>query len=283
MARRNSTVALLNERPSGEVAMRWCKFDRGGELCFGILEGDRIVPVDGSPFREYQKRSEQVALADVRLVAAVEKPVFYATSRNYRRNLQDNIGRSNRIFAAAEAWTGYRARSAITAHEADIVMPADCPNDVYSQGELVVVIGKRAKNLTHEDAWKAIFGYTIGNDVTCATWAATDTRAWRGKNLDTWKPIGPWIETGVDVNEAMCSVRHNGREIVNWRLNEWYFSPADVLVSITRYITINPGDILMMGTEGERAPYANHHDTVEVEISGIGTLRNRFVKSIDWL
>jgi 2-keto-4-pentenoate hydratase/2-oxohepta-3-ene-1,7-dioic acid hydratase in catechol pathway len=263
--------------------MRWCRFDRDGTLSFGIVEGDRIVPVDGSPFKEHQRRSEKIALADVKLVAPVDKPIFYATSRNYRRNLQDGIGRTNRIFAAAEAWTGYRARSAITSHDADVVIPPDCPDDVYFQGEMVVVIGKRGKNLTHDEAWKSIFGYTIGNDVTCATWAATDTRAWRGKNIDTWKPLGPWIETDLDVDAAECTVRHNGREAVRWKLNEWYFSPADVLVSITRYITVNPGDILMMGTEGERPPYVKPNDTVEVEISGIGTLRNRFVKSIEWL
>ncbi len=262
--------------------MRWCRFEYKNAASFGIIEDDRIVPVTGSPFTEYERINAGVSLKRAKLLAPVEKPIFYATSRNYKKNLQDNIGRSRSMFAAAEAWTGYRAASAITGPDSDIVIPADCPDDVYFQGEVVVVIGKKAKNLTHDEAWDAIFGYTIGNDVTCDTWATTDTRAWRGKNIDTWKPLGPWIETDLNVDKAVCRVSLNGKETVKWNINEWYFSPADVLVSITRYITINPGDILMMGTEGVRSPYVKHGDTVEIELRGLGTLRNSFVKSVDW-
>lgn len=262
--------------------MRWCRFEYRDGASYGIIEGDKIIPVAGSPFSQFERLKARVSLSRAKLLAPVEKPVFYATSRNYRKNLQDSIGRSNRIFAVSEAWAGYRAASAITGPEADVVIPADCPDDVYFQGELVVVVGKKARHLTHQEAWDAIFGYTIGNDVTCDTWATTDTRAWRGKNIDTWKPLGPWIETGLNVNKAICRVRYNGKEIVKWNVNEWYFSPADVLVAITRYITINPGDILMMGTEGERSPYVKHGDTVEIEVGGLGKLRNRFVRSVDW-
>jgi 2-keto-4-pentenoate hydratase/2-oxohepta-3-ene-1,7-dioic acid hydratase in catechol pathway len=262
--------------------MRWCRFEGKKGPAFGIIEGDTIVPVAGSPFKEYERTRTKVALEDAKLLAPVERPIFYATSRNYRTSLQDNIGRSKRIFAAAEAWTGYRAATAITGPDADIVIPADCPDDVYFQGELVVVIGKQAKHLTPETAWDAIFGYTIGNDVTCDTWATTDTRAWRGKNIDTWKPLGPWIETDLDLDRATCKVSLNGAETAKWKLNEWYFSPADVLASITRYITVRPGDILMMGTDGVRPPYVKHGDAVEIDVAGLGALRNRFVKSVDW-
>jgi 2-keto-4-pentenoate hydratase/2-oxohepta-3-ene-1,7-dioic acid hydratase in catechol pathway len=262
--------------------MRWCRFEYRNGPSFGIVEGDQIIPVMGSPFEKYERSKAKVALEKAKLLAPVEKPVFYATSRNYRTNLQDSIGRSNRIFAMSQAWAGYRAASAITGPDSDIVLPADCPDDVYYQGEVVVVIGKKARNLTRDEAWDAIFGYTIGNDVTCHTWATTDTRTWRGKNIDTWKPLGPWIETDFNVDKAVCRIRLNGKETVKWNINEWYFSPADVLVAITRYITINPGDILMMGTEGVRPPYANHGDVVEIELRGVGTLRNRFVRSVDW-
>jgi 2-keto-4-pentenoate hydratase/2-oxohepta-3-ene-1,7-dioic acid hydratase in catechol pathway len=262
--------------------MRWCRFEHKNASSFGIIEDDKIIPVAGSPFGSYERLKTRVSLARAKLLAPVDKPIFYATSRNYRKNLQDSIGRSNRIFAMAEPWAGYRAASAITGPDADVVIPSDCPDDVYFQGEIVVVIGKKARHLTHDGARDAIFGYTIGNDVTCDTWATTDTRSWRGKNVDTWKPLGPWIETELDVDKAMCRVRYNGQELVGWNINQWYFSPADVLVAITRYITVNPGDILMMGTEGVRSPYVKHGDQVEVEVSGLGTLRNRFVKSVDW-
>lgn len=262
--------------------MRWCRFLHDQEPSFGIIEGDRIVPVAGSPFGAYQRAGAPLPLDGAQLLAPVVRPTFYATSRNYKTNLQDNIGRSNKTYAVAEAWTGYRAATAITGPDSDIVIPADCPDDVYVQGEVVVVIGKTGKHLTHDEARDAIFGYTIGNDVTCHTWATTDTRGWRGKNIDTWKPLGPWIETDLDVDAAVCQVRLNGAETAEWNIDQWYFSPADVLVSITRYITVKPGDILMMGTDGVRSPYVKGGDTVEIELGGVGTLRNSFVKSVDW-
>jgi 2-keto-4-pentenoate hydratase/2-oxohepta-3-ene-1,7-dioic acid hydratase in catechol pathway len=264
--------------------MRWCRFQAKGAPSFGIIEGDAIVPVSGSPFAEYRRSRSKVPLKDAKLLApVVPKPIFYATSRNYRTSLLDNIVRTRRVFQTMEPWTGYRAATAITGPDSDVVIPADCPpDDVTFQGEIVVVIGKKGRLLSNEEAQDAIFGYMIGNDVTANTWAETDTRQWRGKNCDTFKPLGPWIETDLDVDQAVCTIRYNGRETAEWKVNAWFYSPADVLVAITKYMTVKPGDILMMGTDGVRSPYVRTGDVVEIEVSGIGVLRNRFIQSVDW-
>jgi len=263
--------------------MRWCRFESKNGPSFGIIEGDQIVPVSGSPFKEFKKTNSKISLKGAKLLAPVEKPIFYATSRNYRTSLLDNVGRNRKVFQMGQPWTGYRAATAITGPESEVIIPADCPpDDVTFQGEIVAVIGKQGRGLSLDEAKQAIFGYTIGNDVTANTWATTDTRGWRGKNCDTFKPLGPWIETDLKVEKAVGKVRYNGKETVKWNINDWFFSPAEVLVAITKYMTIKPGDILMMGNDGVRSPYLKTGDVVEVEVGGLGTLRNRFTQSVDW-
>ena len=147
----------------------------------------------------------------------------------------------------------------------------------------MIVVGKRCKELpATQEALDAIFGYTGGMDLSGRGLTRGRGPSRVGKSFDGFKPLGPWIETDLDVDQAVCTVRHNGRETAKWQVNKWLFSPADVLVAITKYITIKPGDILMMGTDGVRSPYVRTGDVVEIEVSGIGTLRNRFIQSVDW-
>lgn len=264
--------------------MRWCRFQSRSGPTFGIIEGDSIVPVSGTPFGEYSRRGSKVSLKGAKLLApVVEKPIFYATSWNYRTSFLELVERDKRVRQNATPWTGYRAATAITGPDSDVIIPPDCPpDDVRFQGELVVVIGKQARHLSPDNAHEAIFGYMIGNDVTASTWAETDTRAWRGKNCDTFKPLGPWIETDFNPNKAVCKVSLNGKETTKWKVGDWFFSPVEVLVEMTKYITIRPGDILMMGTDGLRSPTVETGDVVDIEISGIGKLTNRFIQSVDW-
>jgi 2-keto-4-pentenoate hydratase/2-oxohepta-3-ene-1,7-dioic acid hydratase in catechol pathway len=149
---------------------------------------------------------------------------------------------------------------------------------VQYEGELVVVIGKRAKQLEAAEALSCVLGYTIGNDVSERAWQKSDRTLWRAKNADTFKPMGPWIETEVDLDAMETMVRVNGRETTRFRTNAMLFGIAVYLSTITRYITLHPGDVLWMGTDGT-SPDLKHGDEVEVEITGIGTLRNPFVAS----
>jgi 2-keto-4-pentenoate hydratase/2-oxohepta-3-ene-1,7-dioic acid hydratase in catechol pathway len=172
---------------------------------------------------------------------------------------------------------GYRAQNALIAHDEDVVIPASATEKIHYEGELVVVIGKKAKHLTEANAMDCVFGYTIGNDVSERTWQKADRSLWRSKNADTFKPMGPWIETDVDLDRMETVIRVNGSETGRFRTNDMIFGIVPFLVELTKYFTLSPGDVIWMGTDGA-SPNLKAGDVVEIDITGIGTLRNRFVK-----
>ena len=255
--------------------MRWCRFKYNDHPSFGIIEDDKIIPIIGSPFGDYQRVNAEVELNGAELLAPVIPPTFYATGRNYPEHLADRVAHGST--APKEPWAGYRASNALVGTKHPIIIPADCPDDVEYEGELVAVIGKQAKNLTHDNAMDVVFGYTIGNDISGMSWHKNDPRPWRSKNTDSWKPMGPWIETELDVSKAVATIRHNGKDMTEFKVDSWIFSIADVLVAITKYMTVYPGDILWMGAEGV-SPYLKHGDEVEIEINGIGVLTNPVIR-----
>jgi 2-keto-4-pentenoate hydratase/2-oxohepta-3-ene-1,7-dioic acid hydratase in catechol pathway len=170
---------------------------------------------------------------------------------------------------------GYRAINALIAHEEAVVIPPDARKVQY-EGELAVVIGKRAKHLSEADALSCVLGYTIGNDVSERVWQKSDRTLWRAKNADTFKPMGPWIDTDVDLDALQTVVRVNGKESLRFRTNDMIFGVAKYISTMSRYLTLYPGDMIWMGTDGS-SPDLKPGDVVEVEITGLGTLRNPFV------
>ena len=256
--------------------MRWIRYNRAGKVSFGILTGEQVEEVKGSPFGDHVRTGNRFPLDSIQLMVPVIPPTFYAAGLNY--------GGHVRSVAAAEGKepsfpekpdVGYRAANALIAHEEPIIIPKDAGERVHYEGELVVVIGKKAKNLSEADALSCVFGYTIGNDVSERGWQASDRTLWRAKNSDTWKPMGPWIETEADPDTMKTTVRVNGETTIEFETNNTLFGIREYISAITRYITLHPGDILWMGTEGA-SPNMKAGDLCEVEISGIGVLRNRF-------
>ena len=96
------------------------------------------------------------------------------------------------------------------------------------QAELVIVIGKTAKNVSIQDSLKYVLGYTVGNDVSERTWQASDRTLWRAKNTDTFKPMGPWIETEADLNQMVTTVRLNGEETISFETNDMIFGVESI-------------------------------------------------------
>ncbi len=141
----------------------------------------------------------------------------------------------------------------------------------------MVVIGRRAKNLSPEEALSCVLGYTIGNDVSERSWQKTDKTLWRAKNTDTFKPMGPWIETDVRLEDMETRVRVNGEERIRFPTRDMIFGVEAYISRMSRYMTLHPGDVIWMGTEGKAKPI-DHGDTVEIEITGIGTLANPVVR-----
>ena len=258
--------------------MRWARFEQNGQPCYAVIEGDTVIPVRGSPFDAWERTPERLNLADVKLLVPVVPPTFYAAGMNYAEHVMEvalKLGREPDLPPNAD--TGYRTVNALIAQGENIVIPADATDLVQYEGELVVVIGRKCKHLTRENALSAVLGYTIGNDVSERTWQKADRTLWRAKNTDTFKPMGPWIETDVTLEDLRTTVRLNGEEKIVFETNKMIHGVVDFLVSMTTVLTLYPGDVLWMGTEGATANM-KHGDVCEIEISGIGTLRNPVVR-----
>ena len=254
--------------------MRSARFEADGGAQYGIVEGDRVQPVAGTPFGRWEQRGDPLALSGLRLLVPVVPGNFYACGLNYEghiRAVAEKIGQPPNLPTQPDV--GYRSNNALIAHGETIVIPHDATDKVQYEGELVVVIGKMAKDLGEADALSCVLGYTIGNDVSERSWQKSDRTLWRAKNTDTFKPMGPWIETEARLPDLVTKIRLNGRELIQFATNDMIFGVERYIATISRYITLHPGDVIWMGTEGETADM-KHGDTVEVEISGIGTLRN---------
>jgi 2-keto-4-pentenoate hydratase/2-oxohepta-3-ene-1,7-dioic acid hydratase in catechol pathway len=172
---------------------------------------------------------------------------------------------------------GYRANNALIATDEPIFIPRDATDQVQYEGELVVVIGKRGKRIPEAEALDHVLGYTIGNDVSERTWQRGDRTFWRGKNTDTFKPMGPWIVTGLDPDALRVTIRVNGREMYSYAVKDAIFGVRQFISRMSQYLTLHPGDVLWMGTDGPTENIKDG-DLVEVEIPGIGVLRNPVVR-----
>lgn len=256
--------------------MRWIRYEHNNQVSYGILEGDTVQPVSGSPFDSYEKSGGQIALDQVSLLLPVVPPTFYAAGLNYVEHIKSvaaSEGKETRIPEKPDV--GYRAPNSLIPHEAPIIIPKDAGERVHYEAELVVVIGKKAKHLSEAEALSCVLGYTIGNDVSERDWQALDRTLWRAKNTDTFAPMGPWIETDVDLDSLRTTVRVNGETTIEFVTNNMLFGIERYISTISQYLTLHPGDVLWMGTEGA-SPNMKAGDVCEIEISGIGTLRNTF-------
>ncbi|MBI4300105.1 MAG: fumarylacetoacetate hydrolase family protein, partial [Chloroflexi bacterium] len=157
-------------------------------------------------------------------------------------------------------------------HEGTIVIPKEAGKADY-EGELVAVMGKRAKNVSKEDALSYVLGYTCGNDVSVREWQDNDTQWWRAKSCDTFAPLGPWIVTGLDPSNLNLSLRLNGETKQQSSTSLLIYDLPAIISFASRHVTLEPGDVIYTGTPGQTSPM-KAGDVVEVEVDGIGVLRN---------
>jgi 2-keto-4-pentenoate hydratase/2-oxohepta-3-ene-1,7-dioic acid hydratase in catechol pathway len=252
--------------------MRWARYEKNG-VHYGIVEGDRIIEVDTSPFVTWSRTGTTHRLDEIRLLTPVTPTNFYAVGFNYVAHAHAFNTTAQRIPTQPDV--GYRSNNALIPPGEAIVIPADSAGVQY-EGELVAVIGKKGKHLSEADALSIVLGYTIGNDVSERNWQKSDATLWRAKNTDTFKPMGPWIETEVDLPSLVTKVRVNGEVTTEFKTNDMIFGVATYISTISRYITLHPGDVIWMGTEGSSVNL-QHGDVVEIDIDQIGTLRNPVV------
>ncbi len=258
--------------------MKWCRLQSGDRSPYGIIEGDTVTEVTGNPFDAHARTTTTTPLSRAKLLVPVIPPTFYAAGVNYREHVTEMAHRrGEKPKFPPQADVGYRASNALVATDEPIVIPKDATEEVQYEGELVVVIGKRCKRVSEAEALDCVFGYTIGNDVSERVWQRSDRTLWRGKNTDTFKPMGPWIVTGLDPDALRVTIRVNGKEMFSYAVKDAIFGVRQFISRMSQYLTLHPGDVLWMGTDGA-TENIKHGDVVEIEIPGIGVLRNPVVR-----
>jgi 2-keto-4-pentenoate hydratase/2-oxohepta-3-ene-1,7-dioic acid hydratase in catechol pathway len=222
-------------------------------------------------FDDVVETGATVRLSDVSLLAPCEPGKILAVGLNYKSHLG---GRPQ----PAHPEMFYKPVTALQDPEGPIEIPRDA-TDLHYEGELVVVIGKKARNVSPEDARGAIFGVTCGNDVSERNWqhgAGKDLQWWRAKGCDTFAPLGPVIVTGIDYGNLLLQTRLNGEVVQKQTTADLIFDCAVIVSWISGWVTLLPGDLIYTGTPGSTRKMAPG-DVVEVEIEGIGVLRNSVV------
>ena len=161
--------------------------------------------------------------------------------------------------------------SIINPGEAIILPPQS--QQVEHEAELVVVIGKRARNVTVEHAQDYIFGYTVGNDVTARDLQRSDGQWTRAKGFDTFCPFGPWVDTEFDPSDAIITCRVSGQPRQMASTRDMVFNVSMLIAFISAVMTLEPGDLIFTGTPAGVGPLKDG-DEVVVEIEGLGKLSN---------
>jgi 2-keto-4-pentenoate hydratase/2-oxohepta-3-ene-1,7-dioic acid hydratase in catechol pathway len=235
---------------------------------FGWLLDDKVGEVSGNIFGRYQRKEALTPLADVKLLAPTEPTKIVCVGRNYvdhAKELGNEVPKVPLIFM--------KPPSAIIANGETISLPPQSAR-VEHEAELVVVIGKRGRHVTAENARKIILGYTVGNDVTARDLQNSDGQWTRAKGFDTFCPFGPWIDTDFDPSDAVvtCRVNSQMRQMASTR--DMVFNVGVLIAYISSVMTLEPGDLIFTGTPAGVGELKDG-DEVSVEIEGLGIIRNK--------
>ena len=234
---------------------------------YGWLLADKVGEIGGNVFGRFRRKEAETPLAEVKLLAPSVPSKIVCVGRNYvehARELGNEIPKVPLIFL--------KPPSAIISNGDTILLPPQSAQ-VEHEGELVVVIGKRGRNVTAENARKYILGYTIGNDVTARDLQNSDGQWTRAKGFDTFCVFGPWIDTEFDPADAILSCRVNGQMRQMASTRDIVFNVPTLIAYISSVMTLEPGDLVFTGTPAGVGELKNG-DEVVVEIEGLGTLRN---------
>jgi len=247
---------------------KYIRYRSASSTAYGLLDGDTVREISGGLFGSRTPTGATHALSDVKLLAPVEPGKILAVGLNYKSHLG---GRPQ----PPHPEMFYKPVTALQDPGEPIVLPKES-TDVHYEGELVVVIGKRVRNASPEEARDAIFGVTCGNDVSERNWqhgAGKDLQWWRAKGCDTFAPLGPAVVTGLDYGNLQLETRLNGESVQKQTTGDLIFDCPAIVSRISNWVTLLPGDIVYTGTPGSTRKLSAG-DVVEVEIEGIGILRN---------
>ncbi len=234
---------------------------------YGVLDGDSVIETEAAWDTE---GIAEHAVADVRLLPAVWPSKIVCVGRNYSDHAKE-LGNA----VPAEPLIFMKPVSSLIASGDDIIAPS-ISQLVSFEGELGLIIGRSARNIAASDWHRYVWGYTCVNDVTARDLQKKDGQWTRGKGFDTFCPTGPWIvpATEVDFNSLRVQTFVNGEVKQDAPVTDMIFDPGAILAFVTRFMTLEPGDLIATGTPSGVGPIVAG-DTVKVHIEGVATLENR--------
>jgi 2-keto-4-pentenoate hydratase/2-oxohepta-3-ene-1,7-dioic acid hydratase in catechol pathway len=238
---------------------------------WGVLDDGVVRAAEGTPFVDLRPTGTEVGpLDEVSLLAPVTPRTVLCVGRNYRSHAEE-FGNP----VPEEPLLFLKPPAAVVGPGADVVYPT-LSQRVDPEAELVLVIGRTARNVAAADAWAVIGGYTCGNDVTARDIQRSDGQWTRGKGFDTFCPIGPWVDTEFDPTDVGVSCMVDGERRQDGRTKDLIFPIPFLIEYITRFTTLEPGDVILSGTPEGVAP-VEPGNTITVEVEGLGALTNTVV------
>jgi 2-keto-4-pentenoate hydratase/2-oxohepta-3-ene-1,7-dioic acid hydratase in catechol pathway len=249
---------------------RFVRYRTGSTASYGILESGAVREIRGDPFH-YSETSAVRPLSEVKLLCPCQPEKILAVGLNYKSHLGARP-------QPAQPGIFFKPVSALQNPDDPIRIPRDA-TDVHYEGELVVIIGRRLRDATPDEARSGIFGVTCGNDVSERNWQhgpGKDLQWWRAKGSDTFAPLGPALVSGLDYGNLTLETRLNGAVVQKQTTADLIFDCPTIVSWVSGWVTLEPGDAIYTGTPGSTRRIAPG-DVVEVEIEGIGVLRNPVV------
>jgi 2-keto-4-pentenoate hydratase/2-oxohepta-3-ene-1,7-dioic acid hydratase in catechol pathway len=251
--------------------MKIIRFSAGKKTGYGILDNETVKVIQGNPFQNIHYSGVVYQLSEVKLLAPSIPSKIVCLGVNYRSHageMNSQLPTSPLIFL--------KPPTAVIGPEDKIIYPAMSQRVDY-EGELGIIIGKKASHISPQAALDYVLGYTCFNDVTARDLQKLDNQWTRGKGFDTFAPFGPWIETDIDLTNTPIETWLNGQLKQKTTAADQIFKAPETISFISQVMTLLPGDVIATGTPGGIGPM-NPGDTVEIKIAPIGVLRNYVVK-----
>lgn len=255
--------------------MKIGRFKHGERTVYGMVEGKEIVVLNVRRVQDLMENpaptDEVLSFKEVKFLSPTRPTKIVAVGLNYKAHAEE-MGKP----LPEEPLLFMKPSTAVIANKMRIVLPQMSQRVDY-EGELAVVIGRRCKNVSPEEAKDYILGYSCFNDVTARDLQQKDVQYTRAKSFDTFAPYGPWLSTKLDPTVLRITTKVNGEVKQEGTTSDMIFSPFELVSFVSKVMTLLPGDVIATGTPPGVGPL-KEGDRVEVEIEGIGTLINYVVK-----
>lgn len=297
-----ATTFVQAENPMG---IKYCRFKDGDTIAYGIADGDNITELEGDLFGKWKKTARVHKLSSIKLLAPCQPTQVFALAGNYKSHL----GIEETVTTVTTTTKLTTDKAGETKHESstkvdiskpgvipakfltpqifiktaacivgtgdDIVIPPGTKRVDY-EAEMVIVIGKTAKNVSDKEALEYVLGVAPGNDISARDWQKDDVQWWRAKGSDTFGPLGPYIVSGVNYDKLRLQLRQNGKTMQDCNTSELIQGTAKIVSYLSKHVTLKPGDVIYTGTSGVTQPI-KPGDELEVELEGAGILKNKVV------